>query len=253
MEGRSVNEQTGESRIRLVLLDNQALFRTSLGRLLASQSGLEVVRECSNCAEALEVLRGSPVDVVLVDFDHATEGRDGFMPAARRNGYRGRFLVVAGAADVRDSAMAIRLGASGVFLKTEPPERLVQAITFVANGAAWLDQRVIRLLAAQTVDGSLSVDDQGPASPLTDRDKKVLLGILEGLTNRRIGDELGISEGSVKASVQHLFQKAGVRTRGRLVRAALEGSLGTARARIRPPRSATAGEAPSNGDEPHST
>jgi DNA-binding NarL/FixJ family response regulator len=233
-----VNEQTRERRIRLVLLDDQALFRTSLGRLLAAEPGLEVVRECSNSAEALEVLSVSSVDVVLVDFDHATEGDDGFMLAARRKGYQGRFLVVAGAPDARDSARAIRLGAAGVFLMTEPPDRLVQAITFVANGAAWLDQRIIRLLAAQPMDRSLPLDGQKSASPLTDRDQKVLLGILEGLTNRRIGHGLGISEGSVKASVQHLFRKAGVRTRSRLVRAALEGSLGPTKGPMRPPRSA---------------
>jgi DNA-binding NarL/FixJ family response regulator len=250
MEGDCVNEPTRENRIRLVLLDDEALFRTSLGRLLASEPGLEVVRECSTCAEALEVLSDSPVDVVLLDFDRAAEGREGFMPAARRNGYRGRFLVVAGAADVSESAMAIRLGASGVFLKTEPPERLVQAIAFVANGAAWLDQRVIQLLAAQPVDGPLPLDGHGSASPLTDRDKKVLMGILEGLTNRRIGDGLGISEASVKASVQHLFQKAGVRTRSRLVRAALEGSLGSVKRPMRPLRGATAADAASNADEP---
>jgi DNA-binding NarL/FixJ family response regulator len=233
------------------LLDDQALFRTSLGRLLASEPGLEVVRECGNSAEALEVLSASPVDVVLVDFDHVTEGGDGFMTAARRNGYQGRFLVVAGAAGARDSAMAIRLGASGVFLKTEPPDRLVQAITFVASGAAWLDQTIIRLLAAEPLDRSWPLDDQGSASPRTDRDQKVLLGILEGFTNRRIGEYLGISEGSVKASVQHLFQKAGVRTRSRLVRAALEGSLGTAKRQMRRRRNTTAAASSSSPGAPN--
>ena len=116
-----MNEQPHENPIRLVLLDDQALFRASLGRLLASEPGLEVVGECGNSAEALEILSASPVDVVLLDFDRATGDGDGFMSAACRNGYQGYFLIVAGATDARSSAMAIKLGASGIFLKSEPP------------------------------------------------------------------------------------------------------------------------------------
>ena len=123
--------------------------------------------------------------------------------------------------------MAIKLGASGIFLKSEPPERLVQAITVVANGAVWLDRSTIRLLADRSVERFLQLDDRTSASRLTDREQKVLLGILAGLSNKKIGEDLGLSEGSVKTSVQQLFYRSGVRTRSRLVRAALEGSLRT--------------------------
>jgi DNA-binding NarL/FixJ family response regulator len=239
-----VNEQTHESRIRLVLLHDQALFRAGLGRLLASEPGFEVVGECGSSAEALQILSVSPVDVVLLDFDQGTEDGDGFMSAARRNGYQGRFLIVAGAADAKSSVIAIKLGASGIFLKSEPPDRLVQAITLVANGAVWLDHRTIRLLADQSVARFPQLDGQGSANPLTDREQKVLLGILAGLSNKKIGESLGLSEGSVKASVQQLFFRTGVRTRSRLVRAALEGSLGTAKALMRRTRDATTGVAP---------
>jgi DNA-binding NarL/FixJ family response regulator len=234
-----VSEPTHENRIRLVLLDGQALFRASLGRLLASEPGFEVVGECGNSAEALQMLNDSPVDVVLLDFDRGTEDGDGFMPKARRNGYQGHFLIVAGAADAKSSAIAIRLGASGIFLKSEPPDRLMQAITLVANGAAWLDQRTIRLLADQSVDRFPQLDDRGSANLLTDREQKVLLGILAGLTNKKIGENLGLSESSVKTSVQQLFYRTGVRTRSRLVRAALEGSLGTAKELMRRTRDST--------------
>jgi DNA-binding NarL/FixJ family response regulator len=228
-----VNQEVQENRIRLLLLDDQALFRASLGRLLASQPGLEVVGECGNSAEALEILNASSVNVVLLDFDGASEGADGFMSAARRKGYQGRFLILAATADARNSEAAIKCGASGIFLKSEPPDRLVQAIALVANGAVWLDQKMIRMLADQPVDRFRQADQRGSADPLTEREQKVLLGILGGLTNQKIGHNLGISVGSVKASVQQLFDKAGVRTRSRLVRAALEGSLVAAATSIR--------------------
>jgi DNA-binding NarL/FixJ family response regulator len=60
---------------------------------------------------------------------------------------------------------------------------------------------------------------------LTEREQKVLRGILAGLTNKKIGEDLGLSEGTVKTSVQQLFLRAGVRRRSQLVRAAMEGSL----------------------------
>ena len=230
-----MNEQTGQDRIRLVLLDNQALFRASLARLLSLQAGIEVAAECGSSAEALEALSGSRADVVLLDFEHAMgcQADEGFIAAARSHGYQGRFLIVAGAADARNSALAIKLGASGIFLKSEAPDRLVQALKLVANGAVWFDQKVIQFLADQLM-GPLPHPDASPAPQhLSERERKVLLGILGGLTNRKIGENLGLTEGAVKASVQQLFRKTGVRTRSQLVRAALEGSLGTAKGIVR--------------------
>ncbi|MGA2039414.1 MAG: response regulator transcription factor [Bryobacteraceae bacterium] len=222
-----MSEQKDEHRIRLVLLDSRTLFRASLSRLLASQCGLEIVGECGSAAEAQEILRGSPVDVVLLDPARATEGgADGFLSAARRSGYQGKFLVVADAADARKSAIAIRLGASGTFLTSEAPDRLVRAITLVANGGIWLDPAVIQLLADQSVYRPLQMEDWKSRYLLSDRQQKVLLGILEGLTNGKIAANLGVSESAVKVTMQQLFLKAGVRKRSRLVRAVLEGSLG---------------------------
>jgi DNA-binding NarL/FixJ family response regulator len=134
-------------------------------------------------------------------------------------------LIVAGAADARSSALALKLGASGIFLKSEAPDRLVQAIRLVAKGDVWVDPKVIQLLADQLIDGYPPVGDQRVDDPLENRERKVLMGILGGLTNKKIGDHLGLSESSVKNLVQRLFTKAGVKTRSQLVRVALEGSL----------------------------
>jgi len=217
-----------ENRTRLVLVDELGLFRTSLSQLLASEPGLEVVGACGTAAEALDILGGSAVDVVLLDFEIGTEQGSDFISAARQSGYQGRFLIVAGAVDVHKSAMVLKLGASGIFLKSEAPARLVQAIRLVANGETWIDQKVIQLLVDELTRRYSLAGDQEPAKPLDDRERNVLLGILGGLSNRKIGDGMGISESSVKNIVQRLFTKAGVKTRGQLVRVALEGLWGVA-------------------------
>jgi len=223
-----MHEQTEENRIRLALVDDQVLFRASLGRFLATQPGFELAGECGTAAEALEILKGSSIDIVLSDLNLRQERGEDLISAARRAGYQGRFLMVAGAADARELSAAIKLGASGIFLKSEALDRLVQAIRLVASGAVWVDQKVLQLLADRLVDGP-QLDDRRTRGPMTDREEKVLLGILGGLTNRKIGENIGISESSVKGTVQQLFLKAGVRKRGQLVRVALEGSLCAAR------------------------
>ena len=222
-----MSQPTQENRIRLLLLDDQALLRASLAHFLASEEDLTVVGECGTPTQALEMLQTAPVDVVLLDFAHAMEAGGGLISAAYRHGFEGRFLIVAETTEAKAAAFAIRIGASGIFLKSEAPHRLVLAIKVVATGGVWLEPRIVRLLAEESVGRFASASNgDGYASLLTDREQRVLHGILGGLTNRKIGENLGLSESSVKTAVQQLFYRAGVRTRGQLVRVALEGGLG---------------------------
>jgi DNA-binding NarL/FixJ family response regulator len=211
MKSSSKDEPT---RIRLVLVDDHLLFRESLASLLAAESDFEIVTQCANSLEALKAVKASDVDVVLVDLVIAKE----FIKCARNCRYRGKFLVVARSADVTDSAAVLKDGASGIFLESDSSSRLMRAIRLVANGEAWVDQRVIQLLADR-----FPHYDARSLGNLTDKEQSVLDGVVDGLSNRKIGDQIGGSESSVKATLQQLFTKAGVRTRSQLVRIALEG------------------------------
>jgi len=205
------------------LLDDHGLFRESLGHLLASQPDFEVVGQCSTSAEALELLDGTAVDLVLFELSIGTESGDEFMSAARQAGYQGKFLLVTAGIDPARAAAALKLGASGIFLKCNSSNRLMQAIRLVASGEASVDQRVIQLIA----DRYPQHEDQRMSS-LTKREQTVLKGLLDGLTNKKIGRQIGVTESAIKATLQQLFDKAGVRTRSQLVRAALDGTLRSA-------------------------
>ncbi len=220
-----MSQQPQESPIRLLLLDDQALLRESLAHFLASEPDLAVVGHCGTPSEALEILASSPVDVVLLDFAHAVEAGGRLISTARSDGLQCRFLVVSESAGAREAAAAIQSGAAGVFLKTEATHRLVLAIRVVASGAAWLDPRIIRTLATES-GARMPASHGGTGPALSDREQRVLMGILSGMTNRKIGENLGLSESSVKTAVQQLFYRTGVRTRGQLVRVALEGPQG---------------------------
>ncbi len=208
-------------RIRLLLLDDHILFREGLSRLLASEEDFEMAGHCGAAAEALELLTQAPVDLVLLDFDLGEDHGSEFISAARKGGFTGKFLMITAGMSATESSIALQLGASGIFLKHNSPTVLAQAIRSVAEGGMWVDPKIIHLMA----DGVHQTVERGIRKHLTEREQEVLRGIFEGLSNKEIASQLNVTEGAIKATLQQLFQKTGVRTRSQLVRIALEASL----------------------------
>jgi DNA-binding NarL/FixJ family response regulator len=126
-------------------------------------------------------------------------------------------MVTAGMGDA-ESVRALDLGVSGIFPKHSSPSVLILAIRKVMAGETWLDENAIQAL----VRVSKHPQGAGQTKPFTERESQVLRAVFEGLSNKEIGAHLNISESSVKAALQQLFQKTGVRTRSQLVRIALE-------------------------------
>jgi DNA-binding NarL/FixJ family response regulator len=206
------------ARTRLLLLDDHALFRESLSQLLDTEPDLQVVAHCATGEEALEALSREVIDLVLLDYDLGEETGLQFIRRAREAGYKGRiFIVTAGMTD-SDSVRALGHGVCGIFLKHSSPALLSAAIRKVMAGETWIDQRCIRALV-QAVE---KTGEQERRKQLSGREREVLKGVFEGLSNKEIAQRLGISEASVKSALQQLFMKTSVRTRSQLVRVALE-------------------------------
>jgi two-component system nitrate/nitrite response regulator NarL len=205
--------------IRALLVDDHALFRESVARVLNGDPGLEI-DHCNSIREALALLAQRQRDLVLLDHDLGSERASQFLPAARQIGFEGRVLVVTAWISDTEARRLMRQGVSGIFLKQGPLSELTQAIRIVANGGTWLD----RSFAAREDDLSHSAPGapQSSAPVFNERQRKVLRFVLEGLSNKEIAWRLQISESYVKAILQGLFQKTGVRTRGQLVRVAVE-------------------------------
>jgi len=132
---RNMYEPRDAKQLRLIILSDQVLFRTSLARLLAAEIGFEVVDECGTSDEAMAYIHASPVDIVLFDLTEGSQRASDLISAARSVGYEGRFLVMAEGVETQGLATTLRLGASGVFRKSEAPDRLVLAIRLIAAGA----------------------------------------------------------------------------------------------------------------------
>jgi two-component system, NarL family, nitrate/nitrite response regulator NarL len=202
--------------IRALLVDDHALFRESVARVLNGDPGLEI-DHCNSIREALALLAQRQRDLVLLDHDLGSERASQFLPAARQIGFEGRVLVVTAWISDTEARRLMRQGVSGIFLKQGPLSELTQAIRVVASGGTWLD----RGFAAREDELSHSAPQAGPPV-FNERQRKVLRFVLEGLSNKEIAWRLQISESYVKAILQGLFQKTGVRTRGQLVRVAVE-------------------------------
>ena len=211
--------KTDQKNIRLLLIDDHTLFRESVARLLQSEPGFEVVAHCGSGTEALQIMASSKeIDIVLLDLDLGQERGAEFLDRLRNARFNGKVLLVT--ADVNDGEVAslIRKGISGVFMKHGSPALLIQGIRETMDGKALFGQDLLRR-ALERAD----VPDTGQRrSKLTERERQVLSSVFEGLANKQIADRLQISETAVKASLQQLFAKTGVRTRSQLVRAALE-------------------------------
>jgi len=210
-----------DAKIRLLLVDDHTLFREGLARLLEAESGLQLMGHYSSANEALAAINLDSVDVVLLDFDLGeTQGLQ-FLREVRSVGFRGRVLMVTAGMSDADALQVMQNGASGIFLKHNAPNSLIDAIRRVAAGEPWLDSASL-----ESLFGARSSKSKPPASAsLNKREREVLKGVFEGLTNKEIGAQLAISESYVKAVMQQLFGKTGVRTRSQLVRVALEKHL----------------------------
>ena len=210
--------------IRILLVDDHSLFRESLSRLLEAEHDFTIAGTCATVAEALQVLGRQalgrqPIDVVLLDYDLGDEQGTMLLEAAKRQGFSARILMVTAGLGGPVMLGAFVNGAAGVFLKHSPPAQLVEAIHKVAAGEMWLDSRAVPALVAGATGRA---EEQAGGDTLLPREHAVLKAVLEGLTTKEIAGRLELSESAVKTVLQQLFDKTGVRTRGQLVRIAIE-------------------------------
>ena len=207
-----------DQQIRILIVDDHTLFRESLSRLLEADINCEVAGECSSVEEALVIIANEKIDLVLLDYDLGEHPGTQFLKESARVGFAGRTLMVTGGMSDAVMLRALGLGAAGLFLKSSPLAELIQAVRRVTQGEMWIDSGLVNILVAKARQPT----DSASRQMLSPRERSVLRCVFEGLSNKEIGQQLAISEGTVKAVLQLLFARTGVRTRSQLVRIAVE-------------------------------
>ncbi|MGD3106635.1 response regulator [Streptomyces sp. YGL11-2] len=217
--------------IRVMLVDDQVLLRTGFRMVLAAQPDMEVVAEAGDGAQALEVLRGTEVDVILMDV--RMPQLDG-VEATRRICAGGQQegapkVLILTTFDLDEYAFsALKAGASGFMLKDVPPSELLAAIRAVHSGDAVVAPSTTRRLLDRFTP-MLPATAAEPVRPelerLTDREREVLLLVAQGLSNGEIAARLVLSEATVKTHVGRILTKLSLRDRVQAVVLAYETGL----------------------------
>jgi DNA-binding NarL/FixJ family response regulator len=198
--------------VRILLVDDHPLTREALASLL-EQHGFAVVGEAADGAEALERAAELEPDLVLLDL--SMPGMDGLtaLPGIREAAPECEVVVLTASGTEENLLAAIRGGAAGYLLKTEPPGRLISFLAGVANGEAALSGSIARrLLEEVRTGGRTSVPDE-IAKKLSAREVEVLLLLDEHLSTDDIAQRLFISEHTVRSHVKSLLRKLGVSSR----------------------------------------
>ncbi len=210
-------------RIRIVLVDDQALFRAGIRMLIASQPDLEVVGEAGDGREALAVIAQAAPDVVLMDIRMPV--MDGLTATtellARPDPPR---VVMLTTFDLDEAAArAIRQGASGFLLKDAEPEFLLAAIRTVHAGSAVIAASATRELFAQFTEATREPPPE--YAGLTEREREIFALAARGLSNAEIAAREFLSEATVKTHISRILGKLALRDRVQLVVFAFEHGL----------------------------
>jgi NarL family two-component system response regulator LiaR len=195
--------------IRVLIVDDHAVVREGLRAFLQTQDGIEVAGEAANGNEAVEVASRLVPDVILMDLVMPELDGVRAMRVLRERVPAARVIVLTSFLDEDKLLPAIRAGAAGYLLKNADPKELARAVRAAHAGEALLDPVVAaRLVETLAADGGVD-----PIDRLTPREREVLVLIGRGFPNKRIAQELGLAEKTVKTHVGHVLAKLGVTDR----------------------------------------
>ena len=203
--------------VRLVVVDDHALFRAGLVNLLDQMPDLEVVGEAGDGREALEEVQRKRPDVVLLDVNMPVMGGVETVEALKAiDGIRILMLTIS--KHDEDLFGAIAAGADGYMLKSAEPEELRRAIILVSEGKSVLSPEVTRRVLQMVGSGKDVYSEVG----LSKREKEVLDCLAKGMTSAQVASQLFISENTVKTHVRHILEKLEASNRAEAVSKAIQ-------------------------------
>jgi DNA-binding NarL/FixJ family response regulator len=199
-------------RIRVLVVDDDALVRAGLAMLLAGAEDIEIVGEAADGSEVADAVTKHEPAVVLMDI--RMPGMDGLTATELLRAQPGApEVIVLTTFEADDYVLrALRAGAAGFLLKDTPPAEIVRAVRAVAAGEPTLSPTITRRLIGQVTEnegGERRRHAREQLDLLTDREREVAVAIGQGKSNAEIGRELFMSVATVKAHVSRIFEKLG--------------------------------------------
>jgi DNA-binding NarL/FixJ family response regulator len=205
-----------KKNIRLLIVDDHVMIRLGLRALMADESDIKIIGEAGTAAEALQMFEKLNPDVTLMDGIlpdlHGVEATRAILEKHPQ----AKIILISINETAEDIHRAIEAGASGYVPKSQNQDSIVRAIRTVASGQRFLEPELSRRLAARAATNALS-----------QRELDVLRLVAEGMANKQIGSELGLSENTIKTHIARIMGKVGTHDRTSLAMKAV--SLGLLR------------------------
>ena len=209
--------------IRVVVADDHPVVRAGIIAELRRHPDIEVVDEAVNSDDALTLVRSFDVDVLVLDINMPGLRTVDLLRQLEAAAIPTRVLIMTGHTDTEYVVTLIKTGAKGYILKGEEMSAITTAIRAVAKGKTWLSPDVRDTVLNQTVRDTDAVDDTN--INMSARETEVLCLLSEGKSNQEIGDELYISERTVRFHLRNIYDKLGVK-RGQAIAWAVRNRLG---------------------------
>ena len=227
--GGAQHAQRQPEPIRVLVVDDHALFRRGLEMVLAEEADIEVVGEASDGAEAVEKAGQALPDVVLMDIRMPRSSGIEACRAMKELSPSAKIVMLTISDEEEDLFEAIRAGASGYLLKDIPYDEVADVVRAVHGGQSLINPSMAAKLLAEFAamasrDGSERAE-QVPAPRLTEREIEVLKLVARGMNNRDIAKELFISENTVKNHVRNILEKLQIHSRMEAVMIAVRENL----------------------------
>jgi two-component system, NarL family, nitrate/nitrite response regulator NarL len=205
---------------RLLVAEDDPLTLAGIELLLAGTL-YEIVDTVEDGEAVLDQLPRKRPDILLLDFDMPKRSGLDVLRTLRERGDKRPVVLLTGSMSDRRVYEAMQVGLNGLVLKSAAPKNLLTCLDAVAQGKRWIEHDVLQ----RAMEISLNPDGGGadPLQPLSKRERAIVGLILQGMRNKQIAGELGISEGTVKVHLHNIFEKLGVASRMELALVAAKG------------------------------
>jgi DNA-binding NarL/FixJ family response regulator len=217
-ESVSMEADSSDQIIRVVLADDHPIVRDGLKKLLMLEEDIAVVGEASDGREVLRVVEETKPHVIILDLRMPNMDGLAALQALQALTQKPKIIILTASEDKNEYVQAMKLGCSGIVLKQTAPELIVKSIRKVHGGEIWLDSHTTAAVMRQFATPGEIIGGGHPArnrerTPLSQREREIVSLVAQGFKNREMAEKMFISEQTVKNHLHNIFDKLGVSDR----------------------------------------